>query len=275
MTRVHPTSAGRPGWTLIELLVVLGLIGTLFGLTVPAVMRARGAAARVQDQNNLRQLGLAMQAYTNSHGGTLPPALSRELGRDRWWFGEATLSGERWFYRYPTPDPPEVDTSRGHLSPYLEGVTLRDPLAGAGGEQARYRGATGGYGYNYQYLAPVTFVLPAWEPVWTPVRLEQVRNPSQTVAFTNSAGVSVDLTTRDALLIEVGLVEPPSGNYPSVHFRHAGGVANVAFVDGHVEARTDHTRNPVPDHVPPAVRQLRDRHRLFDLGADDRLWDRD
>ena len=58
----------RRGFTLVELLVVIAIIGVLIAMLLPAIQAARGAARRLQNSNNLKNVGFAIIQYTEVYG---------------------------------------------------------------------------------------------------------------------------------------------------------------------------------------------------------------
>ena len=67
----------RRAFTLFQLLVVLAIFGIGFALFLPALAKAKAAAARVQSQNNLKQIGLACHAYYDVNN-VFPPGCNAQ-----------------------------------------------------------------------------------------------------------------------------------------------------------------------------------------------------
>ena len=72
-----PVTLGhRSGLTLVELIVVLACVGLLMALLLPAIQQARAAGRRLQCQNNLKQIGLALHGFHDVHDAFPPARLS-------------------------------------------------------------------------------------------------------------------------------------------------------------------------------------------------------
>lgn len=233
---------GTNAFTLVELLIVMAVMAILAAIMLPALAGARGRARQAVCATGVRSLALANIGYAAEN-------------QDRFVIAAADLISEnlrRWHGRRDSLDDP-FEPRRGPLVRYLsDGLVKQCPqqVAFRHGEpwQWDFEDGCGGYGYNLTYLGSRLWTAaPLAQAYQGSAKAAQVAHPSDTLMFADAAMAKRD--EAGPYYLEYSFVEPPlflgpdgrpcpqSYASPSIHFRH-GGRANLAWTDGHVDART-------------------------------------
>ena len=113
------------GFTLVELLVVIAIIGLLIALLLPAIQAAREAARRLQCQNNLHQIGLAMSNHHTAKG-YFPPAFQKP-GNWGWSVWLLPFIEERTLYATLSPTNTTIAVSAITTQPLKAFLCPSDP----------------------------------------------------------------------------------------------------------------------------------------------------
>jgi len=250
---------------------VISIIALLIGLLLPALSGARKAAQASQCKSNMRQLAIGFQVYATEHKDTAVPGRPARIGaataptnqydvgngkhyRPRWM---VTMGGAAGFpaYNQPSTDPGSVNDNGRHL----ENEIFIDPAVPDWLNNRNYA-----LGYNFQFLgnsrnrASGGFVN-------YPVKVGNLI--SDTVLFGDTLGTAATFATKDRaeynplysgsgsstreLANHGWSLDPPrltansencdesrdGTTRAAVDERHQGS-ANVAFIDGHIEAGT-------------------------------------
>ncbi|MBC8138929.1 MAG: DUF1559 domain-containing protein [Fibrella sp.] len=116
-------------FTLTELLVVVGIIGLLLAILLPVFLGTREQGRRTSCVSNLRQIGVALTAYTQDNAGFFPPqstAAEGWPGTKDWTGIIASYAPAKALFRCPSAQVPEVAESTGHSRGYAINSALYD-----------------------------------------------------------------------------------------------------------------------------------------------------
>jgi len=204
----------KPKWsfTLIELLVVIAIIAILASMLLPALNKARDRAKAIKCTSNLKNSGMFMKFYADDNDEMYPTYIKDTAVGLTYTGWNNTLSKLGYMKRNDTYLCPSI-------APYK--------ASGAHIDQA--------YGIFYNiYAMNVPYgvrVYTGSDPDYRILIGKKVKKPTAYPLLMDSvAGTSVAKQKQVALLNSRA-----SGDNSAVHMRH-NKAANIAFLDGHVEA---------------------------------------
>jgi len=203
-----------PAFTLIELLVVIGIIGTLIGILIPALSKARDTAKLTKCASNLRQVVIAVHQYGRQNKDALPTGPGNALGNPfaplKW---DEVASNQ--LFQFSAPGP--FLTSHGALldDQYMPEPQIMfcpgDESLDAAQELAKIKDRTADSYSSYLY-----------------------RNKDQTsFSKIDDLGINGNGLAARTLILDFNRYSftPPAGD----QLLHKGTRVNIGFLDGHVQ----------------------------------------
>jgi prepilin-type N-terminal cleavage/methylation domain-containing protein len=234
-------------FTLIELLVVIAIIAILASMLLPALSRAKSKALKTSCLNNLRQIGLFVQYYTDDYKDVFPAHRNGFPCIDN---PDATISLTNW-WGTAVVGYAQTQTNLFHC-PAIKGRQMEN---GAIWDWA-FDCHKVGYGINsfFDALWPYqggsfaygsfTFTTQRW------LKRAAVKSPSDNFLI-GDAQPGVNGTWSSSCWWPNACMKAPSAStmYEGVEMVRHGGIGVMMFADGHSEARRDSQINPPIDPI--------------------------
>lgn len=203
----------RSGFTFIQLVVVFAILLILIGILVPLVQLVRQAAARMESQNNLKQIGLCLHSCQDAYK-KLPPAIgffpmkAPPAGNKQWLKAQPAQHGTVFHHMIPFLESNDIFKKSIGMSRNSKGIVVPvylapgDFTAPPKGLHADKQGAVS-YGANGVVLGGWTFGKdmvkgPGPEGRVTLPQIASLDGQSNTIAFAERYALCIENRKGDA-----------------------------------------------------------------------------